>query len=159
MRAETRTDDKGNTIPKYSRVEFNRRSGGLLAIESSVKRHSEEEEEAAHILSDYGYRVTLKDEAGDTITPDGDLFKLSFEQRTPQATSTTSCKNCFEHAKKKEAEAVVIFDKWHKYHRSTIDLGLKDYEQHNSYRFKLILVIGPDGLLHRHYHNKSNEGD
>lgn len=66
---------------KYSSVEMGK-GGGYVAIEKSTARHKPEELEAARILADKGYKVTLKDEATGlhgVKTPDGYLFKTSFE--------------------------------------------------------------------------------
>ena len=48
---------------RYSSVEMGK-GGGWIAIEKSTARHKPEELEAARILADKGYKVTLKNEAG-----------------------------------------------------------------------------------------------
>ena len=65
------------------------RGGGWLAIEKSTARHKPEELEAARILADKGYKVTLKDEAGSEKTVDGYLSTASFEKRTPTDSTVT----------------------------------------------------------------------
>ena len=59
-----------------------------------------------------------------------------------------------EHAKKKEADIAVIYDKHRTYNRSEIEAGIKRYEGLNKYRFKKIIVIGSSGNVHVHTHNK-----
>lgn len=141
---------------RYSSVEFSFDGGGYVAIEKSTRKHLPEEVVVAHILADYGYRVVLKDEVT-TIqhekTPDGFLFTLSFEQRTPEGITADNCRRALEHARMKRADIALIYDKYHKYHRSTVDNGLKIFEEHNTYRFKQIIVIADDGRIHRHKHN------
>lgn len=96
---------------RYSSVEMGK-GGGYVAIEKSTARHRPEELEAARILADKGYKVTLKDEAGGKITPDGFLFKASFEQRTPQVGSSKNFVKGLEHAKKKSSDIAVMYDKY-----------------------------------------------
>lgn len=138
---------------KYSSIEMSK-GGGYVAIEKSTARHMPEELEAARILADKGYKVTLKDEGGQVRTPDGYLFSASFEQRTPMGTSVHNSKNSLEHARNKGADMALIYDKYHVYHRSTVENGLRQYEAHNDYRFKRIIVIANDRKIHRHKHNK-----
>lgn len=138
---------------KYSSVTMGTH-GGYLAIEKSKSRHKIEEIEAGKILADNGYKVILKDEMGEVKTPDGYVFNASFEQRTPQGTSIVNCKNALEHAMKKNADIALIFDKHYKYHRNTIEEGVKRFEEHNSYRFKRIIAISDKGKIHLHKHNE-----
>lgn len=137
---------------KYSSVEMGK-GGGWLAIEKSTARHKSEELEAARILADKGYKVTLKDEAGGKITPDGFLFKASFEQRTPQVGSSKNFVKGLEHAKKKSSNIAVMYDKYGVHTRTSVETGLSQYEYLNKYRFKEIIVISKDGRIHRHKHN------
>ena len=140
---------------QYSSGEMGK--GGWVAIEKSTAKHKPEEIEAAKILADKGYKVTLKNEATrlhGVKTPDGYLFNASFEQRTPTGTSTNNFKNALEHARNKGADLALIYDKHHVYHRSTVENGLKQYEANNNYRFNRIIVIAHDGKIHRHKHNK-----
>ncbi|MBQ9312187.1 MAG: hypothetical protein IJ213_03975 [Bacteroidales bacterium] len=137
---------------KYSSVKMTDR-GGYVAIEKSRAKHKAEEIEAAEILANKGYKVILKDEAGDVRTPDGYLFKVSFEQRTPQGDGFKNVNNCLKHARDKRVEISVIYDKYHKYHRKDIEKGLQYYESISGYRFKEIIVIAQDGKIYKHEHN------
>lgn len=140
---------------RYSSVEIGK-GGGWLAIEKSTARHKPEELEAARILADKGYKVTLKDEATGlhgVKTPDGYLFNASFEQRTPQVSGTKSFSNSLEHAKAKRADIAVVYDRNRVYNRSEVENGIKRYEQYNTYRFKNIIVVSSRGNVHRHKHN------
>ena len=137
---------------RYSSVEMGK-GGGYVAIENSTARHKPEELEAARILADKGYKVTLKDEAGGKITPDGFLFKASFEQRTPQVGSSKNFVKGLEHAKKKSSDIAVMYDKYGVHTRTSVETGLSQYEYLNKYRFKEIIVISKDGRIHRHKHN------
>ena len=106
--------------------------------------------EAAILLANKGYKVILKDEAGQITTPDGYIFSASFEQKTP---TQTSVKNALEHAREQKAEIALIYDKHHIYHKADIDKGIKDYEAKNLHRFKQIIVVTKDVKIHRHKHN------
>ena len=136
---------------KYSSVTMSDKTGGYVAIEKSSQRHKPEEIEAATHLANKGYKVILKDEAGQVKTPDGYLFTASFEQRTPIQTSVN---RALEHARDKRVDVALIYDKNHIYHRADIDKGLIKYEHYNKYRFKQIIVISKDGKIHRHKHNE-----
>ena len=141
---------------RYSSVEIGR-GGGWLAIEKSTARHKPEELEAARILADKGYKVTLKNEAGlghKVKTPDGYLFSASFEQRTPQGSSINNVKNALAHAKDKHADIAVIYDKHRLYSRKNVEAGISQYEALNKYWFKQIIVISAHGNIHRHKHDK-----
>ena len=56
---------------KYSSVSLSVKGEGYVAIEKSPAKHKPEEIEAATILANRGYKVILKNEAGQTRTPDG----------------------------------------------------------------------------------------
>lgn len=136
---------------EYSSVTMSKFGGGYVAIERSPKKHSIDEIEAATILANNGYKVILKNEAGQAVTPDGYIFSISFEQRTP---TSTSVKKALEHAKAKTAEIALIYDKHHIYHKADVIRGVKEYEAKSTYRFKQIIVVAQDGRIHRHKHNK-----
>ena len=137
---------------RYSSVEMGK-GGGYVAIEKSNFPHKSEELEAARILAGKGYKVTLKNESGMERTPDGYLFKVSFEQRTPQGGSYRNVVKGLEHAKKKSSDVAVLYDKHGIHTRSSIEKGLSQYEYLNKYRFKQVIVISKDGRIHRHKHN------
>ena len=140
---------------RYSSVEMGK-GGGWLAMENSTARHKPEEMEAARILADKGYKVTLKDEATGlhgVKTPDGYLFNVSFEQRTPQVGGAKSFSNSLEHAKSKRADIAVVYDRNKVYNRKEVEDGIRRYEQYNAYRFKRIIVVSARGNVHRHKHN------
>ena len=141
---------------RYSSVEMGK-GGGYVAIEKSPFKHKPEEIEAARILADKGYKVTLKNEAGlghKVKTPDGYLFSASFEQRTPQGSSINNVKNALAHAKDKNADIAVIYDKNRLYSRKNVEAGISQYEALNKHRFKQIIVISAHGSIHRHKHDK-----
>lgn len=135
---------------EYSSITMSDSGGGYVAIEKSIMKHKPEEIEAATILANNGYKVKLKDEAGQATTPDGEIFKISFEQSTPESAPTHKA---LEHAKDKKAKIAVIYDKYHIYHRENIDNGIKRYEFYNKYRFEQIIVVTKDGKIHKHRHN------
>lgn len=139
----------------YSSVEFRPKGGGYVAIEKGGKPHSQSEIEVAQYLSDSGYKVTLLAEGGQGFkvkTPDGKVFKASYEQRTPESSSV---KNCLDHAKEKRADIALIYDKNKIYHRQDIEKGINEFESVNSKkRFQDIIVVESNGKVHHHKHNK-----
>lgn len=138
----------------YSLVEMARHGTGYVAIENSRKRHSPEEIEAAQYLASKGYKVTLKDEAGEIKTEDGRLFQASFEQRTPVKGGAMAFKRALGHAKSKPGTQVaVIYDKNKVFRRRDIEAGIKEYEAWNKYRFQKIIVVSASGRIHIHKHN------
>ena len=138
---------------KYSSVTMANKGTGYVAIEKSSAKHKPEEIEAAMHLANKGYKVVLKDEGGSVRTPDGYIFKASFEQKTPNSSGAKSVNNALEHAKVKGAKIAVIYDKHRAYDRQTIESGIIRYEGYNHYRFDRIIVIGPTGNVHIHKHN------
>lgn len=134
----------------YSDGYFSEEGSGYYVVEMSTFRHKAEELEAAKHLADSGYSVTLANEAGNGIgvkSPDGKVFKATFEQRTPTGSSV---KKCLDHAMEKRAEVAVIYDKHHIYHRDDIENGIKDFWKRYSYKFNKILVIDSNGKVHVH---------
>ena len=138
---------------RYSSVEMGR-GGGWLAIERSTARHKPEELEAARILADKGYKVTLKDESGQIRTPDGYLFSASFEQRTPQGNSAQNFKKALGHAVQKDADVLVAYMKGSRHTRQSVEDGIRKFESMNQKRLKQIIIVTEDGRIHRHKHNK-----
>ena len=138
---------------KYSSVILSKKGGGYVAVENGKAKHKPEELEAARFLADKGYKVTLKDETGQIKTPDGYLFKASFEQRTPEGSSARNFRFALEHARNKVVDIPVVYMKYNRHTKQSVVEGLKEYEAFNSYRFKQIVIITPDGRIHRHKHN------
>lgn len=139
---------------KYSSVEMANNGTGWVAIEKSPKKHKPEEIEAAHHLANKGYKVTLTNEAGSNVVKEGKIFKASFEQRTPTAEGEKGVNKALEHAKKKDADIAVIYDKYRTYNRTEIEAGIRRYESFNKkHRFKKIIVVGSTGNVHVHTHN------
>lgn len=138
---------------RYSSVEMGK-GGGYVAIEKSTARHKPEEIEAARILADKGYKVTLKNESGQVRTPDGRIFSASFEQRTPTKDGGNTIRNALFHARNKGADIAVIYSKDHAFTRNSMESGIKLYEQSHDYRFKRIIVVADNGNIHRYTHNK-----
>ena len=64
---------------RYSYGYFSQKGGGYVLVEKSTARHKPEEIEAARLMADKGYKVTLKDEAGTMKTPDGKIFDATFD--------------------------------------------------------------------------------
>ncbi len=137
---------------RYSSVEMGE-GGGWLAIERSTTRHKPEELEAARILADKGYKVILKDEAGSEKTVDGYLFTASFEQRTPTGSTAQNFKKALGHATDKNADVLVAYMKGNGHTRKSVEDGIRKFEQHNSKRFKQIIIVAENGKIHRHKHN------
>jgi len=138
---------------KYDTVEMTS-NGGIYAVEKGKARHKPEEKEAAKHMAKAGYQVTLKDETGQVRTPDGKVFSFTFEQRTPNTGGARTVLKAMEHARRKPADVVVIYDKHSVYHRDVIEHGISLYEQHiSNYRFKRIIVISKSGNVYEHSHN------
>ena len=141
---------------KYSLVEMGK-GGGWYAIEKSSFKHKPEEIEAAKILADKGYKVTLKNE--DTglhrvKTPDVYLFNMSFEQRTPTKDGANTIRNALFHARDKGADIALIYSKNKAFSRESVEDGIKLYEEAHPYRLKKIIVVADNGNVHKHAHNK-----
>lgn len=141
---------------KYSSIEMSK-GGGYVAIEKSTARHMPEELEAARILADKGYKVTLKNEAGlgyKVKTPDGYLFTASFEQRTPKGNTNINIRSSLYHVRDKKADIPVLYMKGNGHTRQSVENGIRAFESASKYRFKQIIVVTEDGRIHRHKHNK-----
>ena len=139
---------------KYQSVKMSS-GGGYVAIEKSTFKHKPEELEVANILASKGYKVILKNEAGQIKSADGTIFSATFEQRTPKQ---SRFKKSLEHAKNKNTEKQkidigVVYDKYRIYNKKDVEIGIKDYESQNKYRFKQIIVISNKGNVHIHRHN------
>lgn len=137
---------------KYSIVEMGK-GGGYVAVEKSPARHKPEELEAARILADKGYKVVLKNEAGFTRTPDGYLFKASFEQRTPIGNTAKNIRASLYHGRDKKADIPILYMKGNGHTRKSVEDGIRDFESSSKYRFKEMIIITQDGRIHRHKHN------
>ncbi|MDE6535447.1 MAG: hypothetical protein K2K82_05490 [Muribaculaceae bacterium] len=140
---------------KYSSVEMAENGTGWVAIENSLAKHKPEEIEAARILANHGYKVTLGDEAGDKTVSEGKLFLSSYEQRTPDGKSNTAnnIKNALGHGRDKQAKIAVIYQKNGKHTREQVEQGIRDFEATSKYRFQRIIIVTRDGRLHHHLHN------
>lgn len=139
---------------QYSSVTMPPNGTGWVAIEKSPKRHSAEEIEAANHMAVRGYKVTLKDEAGEVRTEDGKLFKATFEQRTPIKGGAKTVQKALEHAKLKSGvQIAVIYDRNKVFRRRDIETGIRQYEALNKYRFQKIIVVSASGRIHVHKHN------
>jgi hypothetical protein len=141
---------------KYSSVEMSK-GGGYVAIEKSTSRHKPEELEAARILADKGYKVTLKNETGlghKIKTPDGYLFSASFEQRTPKGNTDINIRSSLYHVRDKKADVPILYMKGSGHTRQSVENGIRAFESASKYRFKQIIVVTEDGRIHRHKHNK-----
>ena len=141
---------------RYSYGYFSQKGGGYVLVEKSTARHKPEEIEAARLMADKGYKVTLKDEAGTMKTPDGKIFDATFEQRTPDGTQNLAdnIMNALRHGRDKKSDMVVIYQKNGRHLRQAVEQGIKMYESKATHRFKEIVVITRDGRIHRHKHNE-----
>ena len=137
----------------YSEVYFDKSSGGYYAVEKSDMAHKAEEYEAARFLANKGYKMILKDESGGMTTPDGKIFKYSFDQITPEGSTPSNIRNALVHAREKKADVALVYMKHNKHTKKSVVEGLKLYEAKNGYRFKQIIVVTPDGRIHKHRHN------
>lgn len=105
---------------RYSSVEMSENGTGWIAIEKGKAKHKPEEIEAARHLANKGYKITLGDETGSVTVPDGKLFSATFEQKTPEAGGSKGINKALEHAKKKDADIAVIYDKHRTYNRNEV---------------------------------------
>lgn len=148
---------------------FSEKSGGYL-IAMNGHKFKDEEREAMKAMADAGFIVVATPEKGDvwisTRTKDGNpkysdglLMGNVFEQKTPKPKGVTqdelnqSVKKALGHALEKKAKIAVIYDKYESYHRHNIEAGMNEFERHNDYRFKAILVVDSKGKIHEHIHN------
>lgn len=156
---------------KYESVEMSKKGGGYVAIEKSNMNHKPEEIEAANYMADAGYKVILTDEGGHGVSADGKVFNFVYEQSTPnpqeprtKESLTKSVKNALQHGVEKVSRAkkqnqslnidvAVIYDKYHSYHESHIEAGIKEFEKYGKFRYKRIIVVSQAGNVYEHRHN------
>lgn len=146
---------------RYSSGYFSQKGGGYYVVEESTAKHKPEELEAARFMADKGYVVTMIDESNKdrgikVKTPDGRVFEASFEQRTPDGIHNTAenIRSALRHGRDKGCDMVVIYQKYGKHSRQSVEQGIRMYEERSSHRFKQIMVITRDGRIHRHVHKK-----
>ena len=84
----------------------------------------------------------------------GKIFKISYEQHTPEGSTYQNMNKALEHAKKKNADIAVVYMKYNKHTRESVESGVIEYERLNNYRFNRILIVTKDGKIHIHKHNK-----
>jgi len=149
---------------------FSKRSGGYV-ITMVGRRNNDEEMEVARAMADDGLLVVLTPEGGIRFRTnktkkggyhyaDGLVNGLTYEQKTkrPQGTNTknlvNAIDNALQHAKDKQVQVPLIYDRYGKFHREHIEAGLAQFEDNFGYRFKAILVVDKDGNVHEHQHNK-----
>lgn len=132
----------------YSDGYFSEKSGGYYVVEESRAKHKPEELEAAKILADNGYKVTLIDEAGDIKTPDGKVFTAYFEQSTPEGSSVNNFKGALNHAwEKPNATAAVIYQKYGTHSKETIQQAIAEYSKYSPRKLD-VYVLTRDGRIH-----------
>lgn len=149
---------------------FSEKSGGyLLAMDGH--NFDAIEREAFRRLADNGFLVVATPEGGKTFISgindkgkatysDGLAMGNVFELKSPSPQSNASdhldnsIKKALNHARSKNAQVPVIYDRNGIYHRDYIERGLADYESKFSYEFKAILVIDKNGRVWEHQHNK-----
>lgn len=133
----------------YSLGYFSQKGGGYYLVEKSQAAHKPEEIDAARFMTDKGYKITLKDEAGDVRTPDGYVFSAAFEQSSPKGDTANNFKNCLEHARDKPgASTAVVYMRDAKHTKATVMAGIERYRQHNSKQLR-VYVVTKDGRIHR----------
>lgn len=149
---------------------FSEKSGGYLL---QMKNHTYEtvEHEAMKHLADAGFAIVATPEGGrsfisrvkddnSAVYPDGLIMGHVFELKSPKPSESNqkaldnSIKKSLNHARSKEANIAVIYDKNGAYNRDNIERGLSNYESKSNYRFKSILVIDKNGNVYEHTHNK-----
>lgn len=146
-------------------------SGAYVLFENGHNYH-QDEIDAAKAMADSGIIVTLGDEndkakatgmsgKGNPKFSEGTITieKLSYEQSSPTDKSKTAAHAVhkgLEHAKKKNSDVAVIYDKNGLLHRGDVQAGIKQYESHRSnvHRFRAILVIDQHGGVHEWFHTK-----
>ena len=139
---------------RYSEVSFNSTNGAIFAIEKSISRHKPEEIEAARFIVKSGRDVTLINGAGSAITGDGRIHIDLYEQRTPTGGDAKNFRSALGHARDKKAAVAVVYMKYASHNRTTVEEGIKEFENSSKYRFKRIIVVAKDGKVYSHYHNK-----
>lgn len=146
---------------------------GVPLLCEKGRKTSSEEYEAAEAMARDGISVVLTAEygarnatgissKGQLKFPDGRLSRqrLSYEQRTPTKVhdkgAYVTINKALEHAKQKNVDVAVIYDKYGLFHRGDISAGIKTYEcfKTNNHRFKAIIVIDKNGGVHEHGHFK-----
>lgn len=149
---------------------FSEKSGGYLL---QMKGHTvdEVEHEAMKHLADAGFAIVATPEGGKSFISnindkgkatyaDGLAMGNVFELKSPSPQSNASdhldnsIKKALNHARSKNAQIPVIYDRNGIYHRDNIERGLSDYESKSEVRFKAILVIDKNGKVWEHQHNK-----
>ena len=78
---------------------------------------------------------------------------MTYEQRTPTESQSTTVKNAIHHAQDKRADVALIYDKFGNFHRNTIEEGIRLHEAKSNYRCKYIMVISQNKNVYIHYHN------
>lgn len=149
---------------------FSRAKGGyVIAMNGST--HSQEEHEAAKAMADDGLIVTLTPEGGVQFRTgkskkegytyaDGLVKGWTYEQQTKNPSKDTfeslrnSVDNALQHARNKNAQIPLIYDRYGRFHREHIEAGLRQFENNSSYRFQAILVVDSNGKVYEHIHNK-----
>lgn len=152
---------------------FSIKSGGYVIAmkEEKKKQRSAEEKEVAEAMADAGFIVVLtpeggvkfrsgKTKKGDYVYADGLINGNSYEQKTPAPQSSeetnliNSVDNAIQHARDKNAQIPLIYDRYGRFHKEHIEAGLKQFEANSSYKFKAILVVDKYGNVWEHQHNK-----
>lgn len=164
--------DYETSMPDVVKVDsyFSEKSGGYLLAMNNHNFDAIEKEAFKH-LADNGFMIVATPEGGKTFISNnndrgkatyadglvmGDVFEL--KSPSPQSNATNSLDNSIKkalnHARSKNAQVPVIYDRNGIYHRDNIERGLSDYEKKFSYEFKAILVIDKNGRVWEHQHNK-----
>ncbi|MBD5289783.1 MAG: hypothetical protein HDS26_03765 [Bacteroides sp.] len=149
---------------------FSHASGGFLLTMTGCQ-HDAAEYEAAKAMADDGLLVVLTPEGGVKFRTgkrpqggftyaDGLVNGLSYEQQTKKPAKTDNdslikaVDQALKHAKEKQAQVPLIYDRYGSFHREHIEDGLKRFEERSRYRFKAILVVDKHGNVWEHGHNK-----
>lgn len=144
---------------KYESVWLSLKGLGWVAIEKSPMKRTADEILAARYMADVGFKVILKNEAGQAITADGFIFSFAFEQKTPYTKSSNGIYKALRHARSKSTsnlpiDVAVIYDKFGYYLKQDIEVGIKEYERNHRTRFRGIVFITKTGAVKVFRHNR-----
>lgn len=155
-----------------SKSYFSKKSGGYV-LTMTGSTHSDDEIAVAKAMANDGLLVVLTPEGGvkfrsgkskkkeeDYVYADGLVNGYTYEQQTknPQLGTkqnlTNAIDSALQHARNKNAQIPLIYDKNGKFHRDDIENGLKQFEENASYRFKAVLVVDKNGNVWEHQHHQ-----
>lgn len=151
---------------------FSHKKGGYV-IAMKGRKYDAAESEAAKAMADDGLLVVLtpeggvkfrtgksKKKGGDYVYADGLVNGFTFEQQTKSPQKQTyenlvnSVDSALQHARDKNAQVPLIYDRNGSYHREHIEAGIAKFERfYPNTKFKAILVVNKHGRVYNHNHN------